>query len=46
VAGWELRAGKFRVLYNVDEEAELVRVEAVGFKIRNLLFVRGRRRDR
>jgi mRNA-degrading endonuclease RelE of RelBE toxin-antitoxin system len=46
VAEWELRAGKLRVLYNVEEGPRLVRIEAVGFKIGNLLFVRGRRTQR
>ena len=44
VAEWELRVGKFRVLYNVDVSAQMVRVEAIGFKISNVLFVRGERR--
>jgi mRNA-degrading endonuclease RelE of RelBE toxin-antitoxin system len=41
VAGWELRVREFRVLYNLDETAGIVSIEAVGFKIGNVLFVRG-----
>jgi len=45
VADWELRAGRLRVLYNVEEDAHLVQIEAVGLKAGNLLFVRGRRTE-
>ncbi len=44
VAGWELRIGKFRVFYNADEDIFVVSIEAVGFKIGNLLFIRGKKR--
>ena len=43
-AQWELRVGRFRVFYNGDDEALIVRIEAIGVKQRNLLFVRGERR--
>ena len=45
VAGWELRIGKFRVFYNVDRETRTVSIEAVGFKIGSILFLRGTRRE-
>lgn len=45
VAEWELRIGRFRVFYNVYEEIQVVSVEAVGFKVVNLLFIRGQERD-
>ncbi len=45
LAGWELRVGQFRVFYNVDEEDLIVRIEAIGFKVGNLLFVRGESRE-
>jgi mRNA-degrading endonuclease RelE of RelBE toxin-antitoxin system len=45
IAEWELRIGKFRVFYNVEEEVEIVSIEVVGFKRGNQLFVRGKRRD-
>ena len=43
VAEWELRISRFRVFYNVLEEMRLVSIDAVGFKIGNLLFIRGQR---
>jgi mRNA-degrading endonuclease RelE of RelBE toxin-antitoxin system len=45
LAEWELRIGKFRVFYNVIAEAGIVRIEAIGVKVGNLLFIRGRRVD-
>lgn len=45
VADWELRLGKFRVLYNVDETAQVVIVQAIGYKIGNELYIRGEVRD-
>ena len=42
VASWELRAGKYRVVYELEEEAT-VKIVAVGHKERNELFVRGKR---
>jgi mRNA-degrading endonuclease RelE of RelBE toxin-antitoxin system len=43
-ADWELRIGRFRVFYNVVETDSLVRIEAIGFKVGNLLFIRGESR--
>ena len=45
VAQWELRVGKFRILYNVDDRDLSVVVEAVAFKVGNVFFVRGMKRD-
>lgn len=45
IADWELRLGKFRVFYNVEDEVFIVSIETVGFKVGNLLFVRGEKRD-
>jgi mRNA-degrading endonuclease RelE of RelBE toxin-antitoxin system len=42
VAEYELRIGKFRVFYDVDEEAKTVKIEAVGYKEGNRLFIRGK----
>ncbi len=39
---WELRIDKFRVFYNIDTENETVLVKAVGVKIGNKLFIRGK----
>jgi len=41
VAEWELRVGRFRVFYDVREEVKVVRVEAVGHKDGNKLFIHG-----
>lgn len=41
VAGWELRLGDYRVLYDVDETARVVTVQAVGEKRGNTLLIRG-----
>ena len=42
LAGYELRLGDFRVLYNVDEENLEVIIAIVGRKIGNSLIVEGR----
>ena len=44
VADWELRLGKYRLFYNVQAEVQIVSIEAIGFKIGNLLFIRGEER--
>ncbi|MGH9766726.1 MAG: type II toxin-antitoxin system RelE family toxin [Blastocatellia bacterium] len=38
----ELRAGKFRIFYEVDESAKSVIIVSVGHKERNKLFIRGK----
>jgi len=45
VAGWELRIGKFRVFYNVDDATQTVSIEAIGFKVGSILYIRGERRE-
>lgn len=45
IANWELRVGEFRVFYNVDAHARVVSVEAIGFKIGNVLFIRNERQS-
>lgn len=41
-ADWELRIqGKFRVLYNVDDQVEIVEVQKIGEKRGNRIFFRG-----
>ncbi|HEY3150941.1 MAG TPA: type II toxin-antitoxin system RelE/ParE family toxin [Candidatus Binatia bacterium] len=42
VSEYELRISKFRVFYDVDEEAKTVKIEAVGHKEGNRLFIRGK----
>ena len=44
VAEWELRIGRFRVLYNVEGEVKIVSIEAIGIKIGNDLIIRGEKR--
>lgn len=39
---WELRLGAFRVFYDVDSQAMIVWVKAVGRKERNCLLIRGK----
>ncbi|MBI3468970.1 MAG: addiction module toxin RelE [Planctomycetes bacterium] len=41
VAGWELRLGDYRVLYDVDEEHRVVSVQVVGEKRGIRLIVQG-----
>ncbi len=45
VAEWELRIGKFRVLYNVEETVKIVSIEAIGIKIGSDFVIRGEKRD-
>lgn len=37
--------GRFRVFYNVETEARIVHIEAIGVKEGNLLFIHGRKVD-
>ena len=41
IAGWELRLGDFRVLYDVDESSQIVTIQVVGEKQGNRLLVQG-----
>lgn len=41
LAEWELRIGDFRVFYDVDVEETLAKIEAIGYKEGNRLFVHG-----
>ena len=45
VAEWELRLGNLRVFYNVIVDDLIVSIEAVGFKLGNLLFIRDVKTD-
>ncbi len=42
VAPWELRVGKYRVFYELEEQA-MVKIVAIGHKEHNQLFIRGKR---
>jgi mRNA-degrading endonuclease RelE of RelBE toxin-antitoxin system len=41
VAGWELRLGDYRILYDVDNSARVVTIQAIGEKRGNRLLVQG-----
>ncbi|MFN8455678.1 MAG: type II toxin-antitoxin system RelE/ParE family toxin [Anaerolineae bacterium] len=41
VAEYELRIGKFRVFYDVDEPTKIVKIEAIGHKEGSRLFIHG-----
>src|SRR5512139_1695599 len=45
VAEWELRIGKFRILYNVEETVKIVSIEVIGIKIGSDFMTRGEKRD-
>ena len=42
ISSWELRVGKYRVFYEVNEVRQNVTVVAVGHKEHNVLLVRGK----
>ena len=42
LAEWELRLGRFRVFFDMDQENRLIQVEAVGYKRGSRLFIHGR----
>jgi len=41
LADWELRVGRYRVFYDIDENAHVVRIVAVGYKEHNELYIEG-----
>jgi len=44
-AEWELRVGKFRVFYDVDDQMHIVSIEAIGLKIGSSVFFKGKERE-
>lgn len=42
VAAWELRSGKYRIFYEVDDPTRKITIVAVGHKEHNTLFIRGK----
>ena len=42
IASWELRIGKCRVFYEVNEPAQMVSIVSVGHKEHNILFIGGK----
>jgi mRNA-degrading endonuclease RelE of RelBE toxin-antitoxin system len=43
-AEWELRVDKYRIFYDVADVVRIVSIEAVGLKIGNKLYFRGKER--
>jgi mRNA-degrading endonuclease RelE of RelBE toxin-antitoxin system len=41
LAEWELRVGEFRVFYDVDAQAAVVKIEAIGWNRGNRLCLHG-----
>jgi mRNA-degrading endonuclease RelE of RelBE toxin-antitoxin system len=41
IASWELRVGKYRIFYEVNEPAQSVSIVSVGHREHNTLFIRG-----
>ena len=42
IAPWEVRSGKYRIFYEVDETSRKVTVVAIGHKEHNMLLIRGK----
>jgi mRNA-degrading endonuclease RelE of RelBE toxin-antitoxin system len=42
LAKWELRIGRYRVFYEIDEAGLIVRILAVGHKEHNVLWIKGK----
>ena len=42
IAAWELRIGKYRIFYEVNEPPQSVSIVSVGHKEHNVLFIRGK----
>jgi mRNA-degrading endonuclease RelE of RelBE toxin-antitoxin system len=40
LANWELRIGKYRIFYEINEDTLSVTIISVGYKQHNLLFIR------
>jgi mRNA-degrading endonuclease RelE of RelBE toxin-antitoxin system len=41
LAEWELRIDTFRVFYDIDAEYAVVKIEAIGYKHGNRLYIHG-----
>jgi mRNA-degrading endonuclease RelE of RelBE toxin-antitoxin system len=42
IAPWELRVGDFRVFYDIEGDTD-IKITAIGHKVHNDLFIRGKR---
>lgn len=41
LSDWELKVGKYRVFYDINEDERIVRIVAVGHKEHNVLYIEG-----
>ena len=44
-AEWELRLGKYRVLYDVDNKIFIVSIEAIGLKLGSAFYFQGKEQE-
>jgi mRNA-degrading endonuclease RelE of RelBE toxin-antitoxin system len=44
-AEWELRLGKYRVFYDVEETVLIVSIEAIGLKLGNTFYFQGKEEE-
>ena len=44
-AEWELRLGKYRVFYDVEETVLIVSIEATGLKLGNTFYFQGKEEE-
>lgn len=42
IAPWELRVGKYRIFYEIENDIVTVVIISVGVKKHNILFIRGK----
>lgn len=42
LAEWELRAGRYRIFYDIHPDTTVVAIVAVGYKQGNVLYIRGK----
>ncbi len=42
IAPWEIRIGKYRIFYEVDNDIVAVIIISVGMKKHNILYIRGK----
>ena len=45
IAEWDLRLGKYRVFYDVEETVLIVSIEAVGIKLGNTFYFQGKEEE-
>ena len=42
IASWELKAGKYRIFYEIGDKEQVVIIISVGHKEHNVLYIRGK----